>query len=126
MTEDGGATFVDLADLMDTSARPPAASKAEFWTFWKNDFVPFQDLLLVLQAVFTLWHVHNRVLDTNGEAALRVSQGEAAVHRHHRLLSAATTGFKSNTAGAKSEHDKKQSCCDSASGLAERADNGYL
>ena len=72
---------------MDTSVWPPVASEAEFWTFLTNDFVHFQDLLLVFQAVFTQWHVHNRALDTDGEAAccLLVSQGEAAVHCHHRL-----------------------------------------
>ena len=69
-------------------------------------------------ALFTLKHDHNKALGARGEAAFTVSQGDT-------LLSTATTGFKSNTAEAKSQ-EKKQSCCDSASGLAERADNGYI
>ena len=88
-----GMTKSGTADLMDMSAWPPAASEAEFWTFSKNNFVHFQDLLLVFQAVFNQWHVHNRALDANGEAAFPVSQGgsccppppPAAVRRHHRL-----------------------------------------
>ena len=81
-----GTTIVDPADLMDTSARPPAASEAEFWTFLKNDFVHFQDLLLVFKAVFTQWHVHNRALDASGEAAFPVSQGEAVQsHLRHQV-----------------------------------------
>ena len=65
----GFETKLRAADLMNTTAWPPAASEAEFWTFLKNDFVHFQDLLLVFEAVFTQWHVHNRALDTDGEAA---------------------------------------------------------
>ena len=62
-----------------------SASEARFGTFWRNHFVLFQDLLSFFQAVFTLLHEYNGALVTKGEAALPVSQGEAAVHRHHRL-----------------------------------------
>ena len=68
-------------------AWPPAASEAEFLTFWKNDFVHFQDLLLLFQAVFTQWHVHNRALEANGEA---VSQEGAAVQSQVPLASSPT------------------------------------
>ena len=36
-------------------------------------------------ALFTLKHDHNKALGARGEAALPLSQGQAAVHRHHRL-----------------------------------------
>ena len=55
----------------------------------ENHFVTLSSLLLLSQAVFTQLHVHNRALDTNGEAALPEVRGT--------LLSIATTGFKSNT-----------------------------
>ena len=60
------------AELLDTMATVSSASEARFGTFWRNHFVLFQDLLSLFQAVFTLWHVHNRALDTNGEAFLPV------------------------------------------------------
>ena len=69
MTSGNGTTLVDPAELLDTMAMVSLASEARFGTFWKNDFVHFQDLLLIYQAVFTLLHDHNRALDTNGEAA---------------------------------------------------------
>ena len=75
-----------MADLLDMSDWPPAASEAEFWTFGRNDFVHFQDLLLVFQAVFTQWHVHNRALDASGKAAFPVSQGKAVQsHLRHQV-----------------------------------------
>ena len=39
-------TELGAAELMVTLAWPLAASEAGFWTFWKNDFVLFQELLL--------------------------------------------------------------------------------
>ena len=89
-----GMTKLRVAELINTSAWPPAALEAEFWMFWKNDFVPFQDLLSLFQAVFTLLLRNNRALDTNGEA----------VHRQHRL--------QVQQAG----HGTKKQSCDSASG----------
>ena len=95
---------------------PQVASEARFGTFWRNHFVQFQDLLLYFQAVFTLWHVHNRALDTNGEAAHPVSQGEAAVHSHRRLQ--VQHHVESQVTAQKTE---LRFCF-----WAERADNGYI
>ena len=61
--------------------------RGRVWTFRKNDFVHFQDLLLLFQAVFTQWHVHNRALEANGEA---VSQEGAAVQSQVPLASSPT------------------------------------
>ena len=69
-----GMTKLGAADLMDTSALPPAASEAGFWTFWTNDSVPFQDLLLLFKLCSLFCTI------TTGHWA-----PEAAVHRHHRL-----------------------------------------
>ena len=69
-----GMTKSGAAELMDTSARPPAASEAGFWTFWTNDSVPFQDLLLLFKLCSLFCTI------TTGHWA-----PDAAVHRHHRL-----------------------------------------
>ena len=67
-------TKLRVAELINTSAWPPAALEAEFWTFRKNDFVHFQDLLLLFKLCSLFCTI------TTGHWA-----PEAAVHRHHRL-----------------------------------------
>ena len=45
----GFETKLGSAELLDTMATVSSASEARFGTFWKNDFVPFQDLLLLFK-----------------------------------------------------------------------------
>ena len=116
MAEDGGTTFVDLADLVDSSAWPPAASKAAFGTFSRITLITSK-----ICCWFSSLFLHCTLYGT-------VTTGHWAPEE--KLLSTTTTGFKSNTMEAKgpshSQHKKKQSCDSAAAAAAEWADNGYI
>ena len=64
-------------------------------------------------ALFTLKHDHNKALGARGEAALPLSRGQAAVHRHHRLC-------------ISEQADVVVVAGEAAGSAAERADNGYI
>ena len=88
MTKGSGVKKLGTAELVVTSLWPLAASEARFGDVPDETLFTFSFCCQCLHAVFalfTLKHDHNKALGARGEAALPLSQGQAAVHRHHRL-----------------------------------------
>ena len=88
----GGSGMMKMgsAELLDTMATVSAAPEARYGDVPEETLITFIFCCQCLHAVFalfTLKHDHNKALGATarGEAALPLSQGQAAVHRHHRL-----------------------------------------
>ena len=111
MTKDLQTKKMGTAELMDTMATVSSASEARFGTFWKNDFVPFK----ICCPYFTLCSLSSTITTRRWvpEAALPLSRGQAAVHRHHRLC-------------ISEQAEVVVVAGEAAGSAAERADNGYI
>ena len=86
MTKGSGVKKLGTAELVVTSLWPLAALEARFGDVLDETLFTFSFCCQCLHAVFalfTLKHDHNKAL--GAKAALPLSQGQAAVHRHHRL-----------------------------------------